>query len=106
MPVVEYKMNLDQETGALIIPRWIIDRGHWPNKADHTYVGWVKPESEREYYVPDSLTELSKSDLVNRVLGMHAVEPITDPDTDEILSDSAVTTLVELSYDNIVAKNS
>ena len=106
MPIVEYKMNIDQNTGKLIVPIWIIDRGHWPNQANHTYVGWVKPESEREYYVPDSVTELSKSDLVTRVLGMHAVNPLTDPDTEENVSDSAVTTMVESWYDQFVTKNS
>jgi hypothetical protein len=33
-----------------------------------TFVGYILPESERDYWVPDTLVELTEEELVQRVL--------------------------------------
>ena len=109
MPVVEYKFQIS-ETGRNVIPGYIEDRGHWYNPADFTYVGWVKAEADREYWVPDTIEELTKAELVTRVLGMHAVNPMMAMDSDGTMSDTPltneeVTADVEAWYDNFVAVN-
>lgn len=71
--VVEYMFNVDQK-GKLFIPWYIKNFGHWHNVVDETFVGWV--EDKRNYYVPDSLVVLSKTDFVNRALRMHAANPL------------------------------
>lgn len=110
MPVVEYKFQIS-ETGKNVIPGYIEDRGHWYNPADFTFVGWVKAEADREYWVPDTIEELTKSEMVTRVLGMHAANPMMAVDsdgteTDTQMTDSEVTTMVENWYDSFVTANS
>ena len=110
MPVIEYKFQIS-ETGRNVIPGYVEDRGHWYNPADFTYVGWVKAEADREYWVPDTIEELTKAELVTRVLGMHATNPIKAMDSDGSMSDTdltndEVTTMVETWYDSFVTANS
>lgn len=110
MPVIEYKFQIS-ETGKNVIPGYVEDRGHWYNPADHTYVGWVKAEADREYWVPDTIEELTKAEMVTRVLGMHAANPMMVMDSDGTVSetqmtDNEVTTMVEAWYDEIVTANS
>lgn len=110
MPVVEYKHHINH-MGKIEVPGWVADRGYWHNSADNTYLGWVKPASEREYYVPDGITELTKEECVTRVLAMHAANPMedfdaADPTADPVaMTDAEVTTMVETWYDDIVANN-
>mgnify|MGYP001181406019 CR=1 FL=1 len=110
MPVIEYKFQIS-ETGRNVIPGYVEDRGHWYNPTDFTYVGWVKAEADREYWVPDTIEELTKAELVTRVLGMHAVNPMKATDSDGSMSDTdltndEVTTMVETWYDAFVTANS
>lgn len=71
MPVVEYKLHKVSKNG-LRAPDFIDDGGYWSNPADNTMVGWVLPEADREYYVPDTITELSRADFITRLKTMHA----------------------------------
>ena len=110
MPVIEYKFQIS-ETGRKVIPGYVEDRGHWYNPADKTFVGWVKAEADREYWVPDTIEELTKAELVTRVLGMHAANPmmVNDSDgtvTETQMTDAEVTTMVEAWYDECVTVNS
>ena len=111
MPVIEYKFQIS-ETGRNVIPGYVEDRGHWYNPADFTYVGWVKAEADREYWVPDTIEELTKAEMVTRVLGMHAADPIQkwddsgDEPVGEDMTNDEVTTMVEAWYDAFVANNS
>ena len=110
MPVIEYKFQIS-ETGKNVIPGYVEDRGHWYNPADHTYVGWVKAEADREYWVPDTIEELTKAEMVTRVLGMHAVVPMKamgdDGEMTEVdMTNDQVTAMVEAWYDAFVATNS
>ena len=109
MPVIEYKFQIS-ETGRNVIPGYVEDRGHWHNPADHTYVGWVKAEADREYWVPDTVTELTKAEAVTRALAIHSVTPYTlEVEVDgameagDAMTTEQVTNQMETWYDNFVA---
>lgn len=107
MAVVEYMFNIDDK-GKRFIPGFIDNRGHWYDSATETYVGWIK--DSRDFYVPDSITVLSKEDLVQRQLTIHAATPMMNmgnPESDPTaMTDAEVRALVEAWYDNFVAENS
>ena len=111
MPVVEYKHTISH-MGKIEVPGYIVDRGYWGNPADKTYLGWVLPEADREYYVPDTLTELTKAECVTRALEIHAATPYTtqddaDPEAEATnMTNAEVTTMIEEWYDTIAANNS
>ena len=111
MPVVEYKHTISH-MGKIEVPGYIVDRGYWGNPADKTYLGWVLPEADREYYVPDTLTELTKAECVTRALEIHAASPYAiqsdaDPEAEATnMTDAEVTTMIEEWYDTITANNS
>ena len=112
MPVVEYRMHAVTNKEGLRAPLWIKDGGHHTSPIDHTKVGWVRPESEREYYVPDTVTELSKTDFINRQLTIHASHPIgasrdSGGEIVEFELDSAeVASQMGTWYDNYVSEQS
>jgi hypothetical protein len=107
MAIVEYMFNID-DNGKRFIPGFIDNRGHWYDSATETYIGWVK--DSRDFYVPDSLTTLSKEDLVQRQLSIHAVTPMQKRSEESMdstnMTDAEVRTLVENWYDNFVTENS
>lgn len=109
MPVIEYKFIIN-DAGKMQIPGYVENRGHWYNPADHTYLGWVKPESEREFWVPDTIEEKTKAECVTRALAMHAANPIM-ADTEDgspsetPMTDAEVTADVEAWYDAFVTAN-
>jgi len=108
MAVAEYMFVVNQH-GKLEVPGFISDRGHWMNPADHTYVGWI-PET-REFYVPDTVTTLTKAEFVARQMGMHGTTPFTTegetPDADRVtMTDAEVTAQAEAWYDAFVTSNS
>ena len=113
MPVVEYKMHVVTNKGGATAPLWVDDGGYHTSPIDKTKVGWVLADSDREYYVPDTVVELSKTDFINRQLAIHAVLPISEVSEDsngepiETLLDSAeVTSTMGTWYDTFVASKS
>ena len=115
MPVVEYKMHVVTNKGGATAPLWVDDGGYHSSPIDKTKVGWVLPEANREYYVPDTVVELSKSEFVTRQLAIHAVQPfltITDenggqPAGDPVdMTNAEVTTEMESWYDSFVSSHS
>ena len=112
MPVVEYKMHVINNKGGATAPLWVDDGGYHTSPIDKTKVGWVLADSDREYYVPDTVTELSKSDFVTRQLAIHAVEPFQNQpqDSDGLdagdpvdMTDAEVTTEMGSWYDTFVS---
>jgi hypothetical protein len=77
---IEYKLHRNNR-GNLSTPNWMIDGGYYQNPADKTLVGFVPVESEREWYVPDSVTVLSQAEFVARGMAMHSAKKIQE-DTD------------------------
>tara|TARA_B100000900_G_C20026540_1_gene492103 strand:+ start:59 stop:397 length:339 start_codon:yes stop_codon:yes gene_type:complete len=112
MPVIEYKMHVVTNKGGMAAPLWVEDGGYWPSPIDNTKVGWAKPDSSREYYMPDTVTELTKSTLLTRQLAIHAVEPFTKDDIREgednveLMDSAEVTTMTNSWYDSFVASKS
>ena len=76
MPVVEYKMHLINNRGAMATPSWIKDGGYYHSPIDHTKVGWVLDSADREYYVPDSVIVLDKAGFLKRQRDIHALHPV------------------------------
>jgi hypothetical protein len=113
MPVIEYKLHAVDSGQALQAPHWVIDGGNWYNPADRTLVGWTPAEADRAYYVPDTITTLTKAELNTRLLGIHAVKKYqkhtgasdpTDPltYTFEDMTEAEVTTMSNDWYDNYI----
>jgi hypothetical protein len=75
MPVVEYMNHIYDGDHRRHIPGFIHDRGHWYNPDDETFVGWTRTKTN--YYVPNTLKQLTKEDFVQRCFAMHANSPIT-----------------------------
>jgi len=111
MPVVEYMLHKVGRRGVQA-PHWIEDGGHQSSPIDNTKVGWVVPASDREYYVPDSVVELTKQDFVDRQLAIHAESPFLkeneeDPEADAVtMTNEEVTAEAEAWYDQFVEDNS
>lgn len=107
MPVIEYMFQLDDK-GKKIIPGFVKDRGYWYNETDNTYLGWL--DSDRDYWVPDTIETKTKQQCLDRMLAIHTNDPITQPDPsdpgNEIAMDSAeVTSMIETWYDSMVSRN-
>lgn len=107
MAVVEYKMHKVSKRGQAA-PLWIEDGGYWQNPADHTLVGWVPDAADREYYVPDTVVELSRADFITRLMGMHAANPFTEMhgapgEEPAVMTDAEVETMAGNWYDSFHA---
>ncbi len=112
MPVVEYKMHVVTNKGGATAPLWVEDGGYHTSPIDKTKVGWVLAEADREYYVPDTITELTKTAFTNRQLTIHASYPLSgtrDSDGVEVdytLDSDGVQSVSEEWYDGFVASKS
>lgn len=73
MAIIEYKLHRVGRK-ALRAPEWVEDGGYWPNPTDHTLVGWVLDEADREYYIPDTVTYLTRESFIARIRTIHEAE--------------------------------
>ena len=114
MAVVEYMMHRIEGGNRRAVPEFIGDRGHWQSPVDKSFIGWI--DDNRDYYVPDSVTSLTKSEFVTRQLAIHnhesgnykfttQVEPGSEEEAVD-LTDEEVTAQAEAWYDAFVANNS
>ena len=87
--ILEYKMHMT--AGGMKAPEWIEDGGYY-GKSDHTVIGWSPDEADREYYIPDTVTELTAAQLETRVLAMHSDDAFTKPNSDPTKDDVEMTT--------------
>jgi hypothetical protein len=95
--ILEYM--LIREAGAKRAPSWVEDGGYFSNPDNNTIVGWSPDLADRDYYVPDSVTELTRAELKTRVRGIDANYPMLDDEENE-LSDSAIDALVDAWWDD------
>jgi len=107
MPVIEYKLHKIGKN-AKAVPVWVEDGGYWKNSSDNTLLGWVEAEADRDYYIPDTVTELTKSDVTTRLLAMHSSSPflVTAEDgqsTEEAMTIEQVTNMAEDWYDSFIS---
>lgn len=110
MAVVEYMQH--KEGHRRVIPEYILDRGHWYNPADHTFIGWI--EDNPDYYIPDNLVRLTKQEFLDRILAMHQNNPYRKTDDVHLITPETlppeltveeVTTMANTWYDAFVEKN-
>ena len=87
--ILEYKLHMT--AGGMRTPEWIEDGGYW-GKSDHTMIGWSPDEADREYYIPDTVTELTATELETRVLAMHSDNAFTKPNSDPSKEEEELTT--------------
>jgi hypothetical protein len=90
--IVEYKMNRS-ENGYMIVPPWVECPGFF-QKDDHTYIGFVSSEANREFYVPDTVTYLTVEELKTRVRAMSMVNPETESELTDGEKDAMVDAVV------------
>jgi hypothetical protein len=95
MPIVEYMLHA-VEGSPIDNYRWkkkpdfVIEGGYF-QKTDGTFLGYIFPANQRDYYVPDTLEVLTKEDVVQRAFALHAIKPyqksvrIEDPSEQLIL---------------------
>jgi len=107
MPIVEYKLH--KVESGLRTPLFVTDPGHWYNDSSKTYLGYVPSENERDYYVPDTITELTKQEVIDRVLAMYTDSPMQyhDEETDTHTNMTVEEMTAEIGdwYDSIIKQN-
>ena len=81
--ILEYKLHMT--AGGMRTPEWVEDGGYFVDSANKTYVGWSPDEADREYYIPDTVTTLTATELNTKVLAQHAANAFQkdDPDSDD-----------------------
>jgi hypothetical protein len=75
MAVIEYMLH---KQGVIkVVPGFVANGGYWMSPLDYTLIGWIDDgvDGLRDYYVPETILQLSKVDFENRLLGIHHVEP-------------------------------
>jgi len=88
--ILEYKMHMT--AGGMKAPEWIEDGGYYFKPSDHTVIGWSPDEADREYYIPDTVTELTATQLETRVLALHEDSPMKKPADDPSKGEVEMTT--------------
>lgn len=89
--ILEYM--LIREAGVKLAPSWVEDGGYFQNPDDFTLVGWSPDEGVRDYYVPDSVIELTRETMTTRQLAIHAKYPMEDHDGN-VMTDDQVSAMV------------
>lgn len=82
---LKYKLHMTEK--GMRCPPWIEDGGYFKNGDE--LIGWTPDEANREYYVPDTVTEYTQVELVAYVQGL----TMFDEDGNE-MSDADVETMV------------
>jgi|5B_taG_2_1085324.scaffolds.fasta_scaffold04267_2 hypothetical protein len=93
--IIEYKMHMT--AGGMRTPEWIEDGGYFQDDATNTKIGWSPDEADREYYVPDTVTTMTPTELNTRVLAMHAANKFqksADDGTMSNMTNAEVTAMV------------
>lgn len=95
--IVEYMLEQVGRGDAKRAPSFIRDGGHWFNPSNFTYLGWVPNLAEREFYVPDSLSVMTRQDVIDRGLSIHASFPIADPQGETAIEEPTYLTGAEVT---------
>jgi hypothetical protein len=70
--VFEYMMH--RTKNGIQTPEWVVDGDWFYHPENKTYLMIV--DEDRNYYIPDSLTELSKDDVISRIIEINSITPI------------------------------
>ena len=97
MAYLKYKMHRTGRGRGMKAPDWIEDGGYFIDPDTHEMIGWSADEADREYYIPDTVTEYTQAELIAYVQDIHSRYPMSNVDDEgnEItLTDAEVATLV------------
>lgn len=95
MAYLKYKLH--KTAKGMMAPPWIEDGGYFIDPDTHEMIGWSPDETDREYYIPDTVTEYTEAELITYVQGLHSRYPMQNMDGDgnvTTLTDAEVATLV------------
>ena len=59
-------------------PPWVENPGHFFDPDHKTYIGYTPDEADRAYWVPDTVTNYTQSELVTYVRDLHSRNPILE----------------------------
>lgn len=71
--ILEYM--LIREAGKKLAPSWVEDGGYFLDPDNNTMIGWSPDLANRDYYVPDSVTEYNRAGLTGYVMSIHSRHP-------------------------------
>ena len=96
MRMLEYKLHAPMNGHGMSTPTFITNGGHWHN--DDKMIS-VEPDTEPEYYVPETVKVFTVAELKARQVAIHAVTPYKVMDaagmpTEVDMSDAEVETMV------------
>lgn len=77
---------LVREAGKKVAPSWVEDGGYFYDPDDFTMIGWVSDEGVRDWYVPDTVIELTIDSLKARVINIHNRHNMTDAEGNTMTS--------------------
>ena len=72
-----YEFMKNRVNGQSILPEWV-DHGPFLSKSDGTHVACI-PDN-RDYWIPDTLIQLTDADIIQRFLDLHAETPFENVD--------------------------
>jgi len=73
--IVEYKFIREQDQTRA--PSWVLDSGYFQDPDDFTLVGTTNNDDVRDFYIPDTVVRLTRQQLIDRVLAIHARYPMS-----------------------------
>lgn len=97
MAYLKYKMHRTGRGRGMKAPDWIEDGGYFIDPDTHEMIGYSADEADREYYIPDTVTEYTEAELIAYVQGIHSRYPMSNMDNEgniTNLTDEEVATLV------------
>ena len=74
MAYLKYKLHMTSK--GMMTPPWIEDGGYFVDPDTHEMIGYSADEADREYYIPDTVTEYTQSELITYVQGIHSRYPM------------------------------
>ena len=101
--IIEYKMHMT--AGGMRTPEWIEDGGYFPDPSENTLVGWSPDEADREYYIPDTVTELTATELETKVLAQHTANKFQKSGDDGTMSDMTNAEVKTMVSDWVAARS-
>ena len=101
--IIEYKMHMT--AGGMRTPEWVEDGGYFPDPSDNTKVGWSPDEADREYYIPDTVTELTATELETKVLALHSANKYQKTADDGSMTDMTNAEVKTMVSDWVAARS-
>ena len=101
--IIEYKMHMT--AGGMRTPEWVEDGGYFADPSENTMVGWSPDEADREYYIPDTVTELTATELETKVLALHTANKFQKENNDGTTSDMTNAEVKTMVSDWVAARS-